>query len=360
MQKLKLCFIFLFTIYSIVLSESEFDYIFEQITSFDLKIPDSIIPMGSIKDIAVSKNGELFLIESSGGRLFKFSEGGDYIKSWGGKSEQGKSHISVPGTIYLDDFRNELIVTDWLRSRVIFFTLDGEYKDSFLASSEVIGVDGAIPVFYKKDLYLLGGVVARNHQMFREKDYYAKGLHLFKRDGKHIKTFFDVYEDEILERNIFNDLRVFFNVYDGKIIAGYLTSYKLTLMDEFGKVISHLNTKPENWNQLEIKWEDAFEDNQYSFSDIRRIEIYKDYIILLYTYYSQSEKKRLSPPQLLIYDSIGNVIKNGVEVSWLYEKDNCNTDIFKKGGNNLFYAIRLKDGKNENSGYEVAVFECKL
>ncbi|MBN1754916.1 hypothetical protein JW877_01750 [bacterium] len=334
--------------------------LFEPVNSFTLSLPDSVPPMGEIRDIDVNPSGEMFLLEGGGSRIMKFSRKGVFVKQWGGKNAVGKYHLSVLGSAFIDTSRSELIVADWLKGRVVFFDYNGKYKDSFLTSSHLIGIDGAIPHPTEKNWYAIGGIIAQNHQFFREKEYYAKGMHIFDRKGKYRESAFDLYRKEILEKNNFNYLTTVLNLHGNNIIAGYITSYKISIINPEGKIERYLNEKPDKWHQLEISAEDAFKDLLYSFSTIRSIDVHNDHIIVLYSYYSQEEKTLLSTPQLLIYNPSNVLIGNGIEVSWLSGNDNQNARIFRKGFDGLFYAVRLKDGSDENSGYEVGLFKPRF
>ena len=116
MKSIILPFILILSLSSYLPAQPEFDNYFHLEKVLILEIPDSIIPMSDIKDIAVTEDGFMYSIEFTGGRVFKFSPSGEFITCFGGKQGFSKSNLETPEAIRIDRDKNELIVTDWLNS----------------------------------------------------------------------------------------------------------------------------------------------------------------------------------------------------------------------------------------------------
>jgi DNA-binding beta-propeller fold protein YncE len=103
-------------------------------------------------DLAVSKNGDIFIADGEGPntRVAKFAKDGGFLKWWGGKGTE-PGQFNMPHSIAVDS-RDRLYVADRSNNRVQIFDKDGKY----LSQWTNVGVPWGL--FVKGDLmYLVDG-----------------------------------------------------------------------------------------------------------------------------------------------------------------------------------------------------------
>jgi hypothetical protein len=82
----------------------------------------------SINDIAVDKDGNIYLLDIRQGQIRAFDKNGGYLRSIGRKG-QGPGEFQFPVQILVSP-QQELVVCDLMQRRVLFFSLDGTFKRS--------------------------------------------------------------------------------------------------------------------------------------------------------------------------------------------------------------------------------------
>jgi DNA-binding beta-propeller fold protein YncE len=103
-------------------------------------------------DLAVSKNGDIFIADGEGPntRVAKFAKDGGFLKWWGGKGTE-PGQFNMPHSIAVDS-RDRLYVADRSNNRVQIFDKDGKY----LSQWTNVGVPWGL--FIRGDLmYLVDG-----------------------------------------------------------------------------------------------------------------------------------------------------------------------------------------------------------
>jgi len=92
------------------------------------EVPEAYGSLSAFK-VAVGEDGALFCLNDEN-TLVKFDPHGEMVKKFGGKGE-GPSEFVLPIRIGVDD--GKLWVFDVMRSRIVFFDLDGNYLDDLKA-----------------------------------------------------------------------------------------------------------------------------------------------------------------------------------------------------------------------------------
>jgi DNA-binding beta-propeller fold protein YncE len=103
-----------------------------------------------VSDIAIGKNGDIFLSDGEGPntRVVKFSKDGTFIKMWGTKGTE-PGQFNLPHNLAIDP-QGHIWVCDRLNKRVQIFNQDGKFLDQMTqfgaASAIFIAKDGTVYV----------------------------------------------------------------------------------------------------------------------------------------------------------------------------------------------------------------------
>lgn len=108
--------------------------------------------------IKLDSEGNLFVADSGNDRILKFSSGGEFLLSWGGRgNDRGK--FNKPVGIAVDDNGN-ILVTDNQQSRIQKFTSEGEFIDVWGSHVNMGGdfhVPRGIAVDADRNIYVTDG-----------------------------------------------------------------------------------------------------------------------------------------------------------------------------------------------------------
>lgn len=192
---------------------------------------------GMISDIAISPNGEIFVLDTAKWKISKFSKNGEFLLSVGGKG-QGPGEIgSYPVAIEVDNDGN-LIVAEF--RKISIFDNGGNFLGSFK-------LDFQCQDFFIDDKNRVILIGLKNEKIF----------HIYNKEGEEIFSFRKPLEvpEKYSKYKELPNMRLPFKVYFTKNKrAIYMSPYKyeLFILDKENQSVKRINHKSKFYKRPEV------------------------------------------------------------------------------------------------------------
>jgi len=176
-----------------------------------------------IRSIAVDDAGRIYVLDSKEGYVKVFDRNGIYVRTIG-KKGQGPGEFTIPLSVSIIR-QNELVVDDF-RSRLVFFSLEGEFKKNLLvAKIGLLGID------IDSEGNLVGLTIVREEENPRYE------LQKFDSELNYLHSFGDSPLPSVTGLNPFGGT-IILSVIDNndQVVCAYPENYEIKIYDKEGNL----------------------------------------------------------------------------------------------------------------------------
>ncbi|MFC2160733.1 6-bladed beta-propeller [Acidobacteriota bacterium] len=180
-----------------------------------------------VSSIAVDSCEEIFICDSKEGNIKKFNQNGELLKIIG-KRGQGPGEFGDPGRICISN-KNELVVVDYDRRRLLFFSNEGDYIGSIPARTMLL---------LSSTIDSKGNIISHTLRLSQSNP----GYEIIKFDSNLNPLFIigTMPYHNLRNFNPFMPSYAWAIAKNDNIIYGYSNKYELLVLDPNGKIIKKI------------------------------------------------------------------------------------------------------------------------
>jgi hypothetical protein len=119
---------------------------------------------GELTSIDVDSNGNIYILDRKDKKVKIFDSEGKFLRKFG-KGGQGPGEMNVPITIQIIS-NDELVVSDALNQRLMFYSLEGEFKREISTALKALGL--TLPMFDSQGNIIGQQIVPTEEKLMRE------------------------------------------------------------------------------------------------------------------------------------------------------------------------------------------------
>ena len=205
---------------------------------------------GELTSIDVDSDGNIYILDRKVKKVKIFDSEGKFLRKFG-KDGQGPGEMNVPITIQVIS-NDELVVSDALNQRLMFYSLEGEFKREMSTAVKALGL--TLPLFDSQGNILGQQIVPTEEKLMRE---------VRKYDGE-LNSLFTVasIDNTNLVQGKINPFQVVIFYQLGKDNAIYCSNpdaYEIKVLNTEGKMVRRILKDYDSVNVTEKDKEDFFE-----------------------------------------------------------------------------------------------------
>jgi hypothetical protein len=185
---------------------------------------DSNYVFSKLRDVAVDKEGNIYLLDAGSFKIMKYDKTGKFQLSIGRKGK-GPGEMLFPRKIDVDSEGN-LVLFDAGNKRITIFSPKGRFLSSF-------GVNGL----------LYDGVVDESDNVYIHYRYNGKLIHKFSLKGTHLLSFADEIKPDVMALQVHLNAGDIALTNDGKIVLALIAPYTLYFYDPQGRLVDKIINK---------------------------------------------------------------------------------------------------------------------
>ncbi len=205
---------------------------------------------GELTSIDVDSDGNIYILDRKVKKVKIFDSEGKFLRKFG-KDGQGPGEMNVPITIQVIS-NDELVVSDALNQRLMFYSLEGEFKREMSTAVKALGL--TLPLFDSQGNILGQQIVPTEEKLMREVRKYDSELN-------SLFTVASIDNTNLVQGKI-NPFQVVIFYQLGKDNAIYCSNpdaYEIKVLNTEGKMVRRILKDYDSVNVTEKDKEDFFE-----------------------------------------------------------------------------------------------------